>query len=141
MGARVRRVLSPNLFSASAEQTMSQEVELETAEGQTLDSRLARVVSGEDLNIGDDVAVLNESIEFPSCFWDCDFGALSPYEPVRVRYSSRNPGVPYRVEAICLPFVFLKSPDKTHRTIDTRLVQLVRLSGEYARCVRKATGR
>jgi len=99
---------------------------------------VAAVVAGEDLRVGDDVAILHETLEVPSCFWSCDASTLSPHELVRLKYASRDPGVPLRVAAICLPFVFLETPQEKHRTVDLRMVQLVRLAAGYARTVRKS---
>ena len=99
---------------------------------------VAAIVAGEDLRVGDDVAILNETLEVPSCLWTCDAAVLPPHELVRLQYASRDPGVPLRVVALCLPFVFLETPQEQHKTVDLRLVQLVRLSPPYVRAVRKA---
>lgn len=40
--------------------------------------------------------------------------------------------VPLRVRAVCLPYVFVRTPDRKHRTIDTRATKLVRLPERYA---------
>ncbi|AMV19730.1 hypothetical protein [Planctomyces sp. SH-PL14] len=117
---------------------MGRKLEIENEIEPVPATELATTVAGEDLKIGDDVAILNETFETPGWIWDCDINTHSPQEPVRTRYASRDPGVPFRVQAICLPFVFLKSPRKEHRTIDLRMVQLVRVSAAYAKCVRKA---
>lgn len=101
------------------------------------ESTLAASVAGEDLRIGEYVAVLNEVHEFPSFFWDCDATTLSPHEVVRLRYTARDAGTPLRVEAVCLPFVLLRTPTGECRTLDVRLVQLVRLDERYAKLVRK----
>jgi hypothetical protein len=98
---------------------------------------LAATIAGEDLRPGDDVTLLNEVHEFPSFFWDCTAGTLSPHQTVHVQCAARDGGVPLRVKAICLPFVLLKSPTKDHRIIDTRRVQLVRLDRSYAKRARK----
>lgn len=98
---------------------------------------LAAVVAGEDLRIGDDIAILTEIVEIPSCFWGCDSATLSPHELVRLRYTSREPGTPLRVVAICLPFVCTVTPKNQHRLIDLRVVQIARLTEDYARTVRK----
>jgi hypothetical protein len=98
---------------------------------------LAATVAGEDLRVGHDVALLNETFEFPSFLWDCSGPTLRPQDVVRIECRARDAGTPQRVRGICLPFVFLEAPDGGHRTIDLRRVQLVRLDREYARMVRK----
>jgi hypothetical protein len=98
---------------------------------------LAATVSGEDLRVGLDVAVLNETFELPSFMWSCCDVTLDPHELVRLQYQSRDGGTPLRVRAVCLPFVFVEQPDGRHRTIDLRRTQLVRLDRDYARLVRK----
>lgn len=120
---------------------MRRKLEIDNDLAPAPETELATTVAGEDLNIGDDVAILNETFETPGWIWDCDTSTHSPQEPVRTRYASRDPGIPFRVEAICLPFVFLESPRKKYRTIDLRMVQLVRVSAAYAKRVRKALGR
>ena len=103
----------------------------------TIEPTLAASVAGEDLRVGDDVAVLNEIHEFPSFLWDCETARLAPDDVVRIQCAGRDAGMPLRVKAICLPFVFLKTPAGEHRTVDIRTVQLVRLNPRYAKLVRK----
>ena len=98
---------------------------------------LAAVVAGEDLRVGDDIAILTEIIEFPSCLWTCDASTLSPHDLVRLKYTSREPGVPLRVVAVCLPFVCVQTPHDQHRLLDLRVTQIARLTATYARTVRK----
>lgn len=92
---------------------------------------LAESVPPEDLCVGDFVTVLNEIVEYPSFLWDCD-AHVSPHEPVRVQWRAIDAGLPLRIEAVCLPFVFLEAPEGGNRTLDIRGCQLVRLSAEYA---------
>ena len=97
-------------------------------------TKMAASVAPEDLNCGDFVAVLAEVIEFPSFFW---FDTLSSKreEPVRVRFMSSRNGVPQKIDAICLPFVHVKSPFGKCETLDVRQVQLARLKKGYAKTV------
>jgi hypothetical protein len=99
---------------------------------------LAARVAAEDLRVGDDVAILNEIHEVPTWFWPCSDVSLESEGLVRIRTVARGGGTPLRVEAVCLPFVFLKRPDGRPRQVDVRRVQLVRLDRRYARLVRKA---
>lgn len=98
---------------------------------------LAATVAGEDLACGDWVALLNQFVELPSYMW-CDSIALSPHEMVRLKYAPSEAGQPLRIVAICLPFVYAKSPGDMLITIDTRQAQLVRLDRKCARSVWKA---
>jgi hypothetical protein len=101
---------------------------------------VAARVAPEDLRIDDRVAILNQIVESPSWLWSTDCGLQSREEPVRIRFSSFEPGVPYRVKAICLPFVVLKRLQGERRVIDVRRFELVRLSNDFADAV-KSGGR
>jgi hypothetical protein len=102
----------------------------------TDDTTLAASIAPEDLKCGDFVAVLNEVIEFPSFLW-FDVEATRRDELVRVRYIPSRSGMPLKVKAICLPFVFVKSPIGESETVDIRNVQLVRLNKRYGKAVWK----
>ena len=98
---------------------------------------IASTVGPEDLRCGDYVAVLSQIVEVPSFMWD---GALPSErdELVRVRRVPTDDRAPLKIEAICLPFVFVKQPDGTFETIDVRLVTLARLQKSYAKTVWKS---
>lgn len=100
-------------------------------------STVAMTAAPEDLRRGAYVAVLNEVVEFPGCCW-FDLPAQPPEEPVRVRFMSQDSGTPVKVQALCLPFVFVRHPDGWTETLDVRRVQLVRVSRAYARAVWKS---
>jgi hypothetical protein len=103
------------------------------------DTALAASVAPEDLRRGDYVAVLNEIFELPSWLW-CD--SMTPdEEPVRIKYCATDAGMPLKIKAICLPFVFTKSADRQLQTFDVRQVQLVRLDRRYAKTVWKTLRR
>ena len=97
---------------------------------------VAASVAPEDLKIGDFVAVLNEVIEDPSFFW-FDLEATKRDELVRIRYIPSGSGMPLKVKAICLPFVFVKPPIGQSETVDIRKVQLVRLNERYGKAIWK----
>jgi hypothetical protein len=101
---------------------------------------MASNVAPEDLGRGHYVAVLNEVVEFPSCCW-CELPSHPPEEPVRIRIMSFDAGEPLKVQAVCLPFVFVRHADRRLETLDVRRVQLVRLNRGYARAVCKAIRR
>lgn len=100
-------------------------------------SLLAARVAPEDLRRGDFVAVLSEIIELPSFLWS-ETLPRGQDELVRLRRLPTDDRAPLKVEAICLPFIFVKLPCGTHETIDVRLASLARLEKDYARTVWKA---
>ncbi|MFV0445862.1 MAG: hypothetical protein ACK5Q5_19975 [Planctomycetaceae bacterium] len=110
---------------------------MKTSSRQAPPPSLAATVAPEDLRLGDLIALLNETWEWPSFMWRMDSAALPPDEPVRVRARSRSAGLPLKVEAICLPFVFTEDPYRQFRTLDIRQVEIVRLEQRYARMVWK----
>ena len=98
---------------------------------------VAARVAGEDIALGDFVAVTSEVIEFPSWFWSCSSATLDPNEPVRVQFLSFDAGQPYKVIGVCLPFVYGKSHCGEVVVMDTRRRRLVRLDRTCARAVWK----
>jgi hypothetical protein len=102
------------------------------------EASLAATVAGDDLAIGQYVAVLSEIREYLSIFWeDYGGGRFSPQETVRIPFTPTTAGEPLKVEAICLPFVFVKSANGDHRSLDLRMVRLARLDTAYAKFVLK----
>ncbi len=102
-----------------------------------LEPRAAATVAGEDLACGDYIAILNETVDLPSFLWDACGASLSPHELVRVKVIPGNAGHPLKVIAICLPFVYAKTPSGKTATIDTRRTQLVRLDRQCAKAIWK----
>ncbi len=99
----------------------------------TYPTKLAARVAGEDIQPGDFVTVLIETIEMPSYLW-CGWGApLAADEPVRIHYAPSDAGQPYRVITACLPFVYVKQPQGDIHCFDTRQVELVRLDPDSGR--------
>jgi hypothetical protein len=96
------------------------------------ETSLAASLAAEDVACGDYVAILSEVCELPSCFWCSDATMLPPDEPVRIRFLSHDGGTPLKVKAVCLPFVFVKSPSGTFQTLDVRRQQLAKLDRKYA---------
>lgn len=101
------------------------------------DGLVSRSLAAEDLAQGDYVGILSEIVEWPSFFWHCDAQLLPPGELVRLQCRTSDGGTPLKVKAICLPFVFVKSPAGEHRILDVRRHRLVRLSSDYAGLVWK----
>ncbi len=99
---------------------------------------LAATVAGDDLGVGQYVALLSEVKEYLSIFWDdCAGSGLSPRETVRIPFMPTSAGEPLKIEAICLPFVFVRTPSGDHRSLDIRMVRLARLDAAYAKFVLK----
>ena len=94
-------------------------------------------VAGEDIKRGDYVTVLSEILELPSFLWGCSNTTLPADEPVRSRYLPRDAGQPFKVIAVCLPFVYAKCPQGKLITFDTRRQQLVRLDAKTGRSLWK----
>jgi hypothetical protein len=105
------------------------------------ETELAATVAPEDLRCGDFVAVLSVIHEYPSFLWCCDSAMLARNEPVRVQYTNANGATLLKIKRLCLPFVFVKEPAGTYRTMDIRHCRLVRLSPKYARQVWKTLRR
>jgi hypothetical protein len=102
---------------------------------------LAASIAPEDLRCGDYVAVLSVIYEYPSFLWCCDSVVLPRNEPVRLQFTGAGDAGLLKIKALCLPFVFVKEPVGTYRTVDIRLCRLVRLSPKYARRVWKTLRR
>ena len=99
---------------------------------------LAASVAPEDLQRGDYVAVASVIHEFPSFFWCCDAEGVSPDEVVRIQTLPPDAGSPLRIKAVCLPFVFVKSPHGEVQSMDVRQIRFVRLRRRYAKTAWKA---
>ena len=99
-------------------------------------SSIAALIAPEDLRRGDFVAVLSEVIELPTFLWN-DALPSGRGELVRLRRLPTEDRAPLKIKAICLPFVFVKSPSGQHQTLDVRLATLVRLEKDYAKTVWK----
>jgi hypothetical protein len=110
---------------------------MKTESTSRIEMTMAATVAGEDLACGDYVSLLNETVEFPSFLWDSCGAGLSPQELVRLKVIPANAGHPHRVIAICLPFVYVRTPSGEIATIDARRTQLVRLDRKCAKAIWK----
>jgi hypothetical protein len=110
---------------------------MKTQETTNHETQVARSLAAEDLRRGDFVSILHETVEYPSFWWSCDPQLWPPSEPVRMQCHTGDCGLPLKVKAICLPFIFVKKPCGQHRTLDIRRHRVVRLSPDYARPVWK----
>ena len=105
---------------------------MKTIENIRQDCELAKTLAAEDIRRGDVVAILDMIYEYPSFLWSTDCSMLPPGEPICIRFHADNFGRPLKVQAICLPYVLVKTPRNECHTIDVRRCRLVRLSDSYA---------
>ena len=80
---------------------------------------VGRSVAPDDLRCGDFVSILSEIAEYPSFLWCHDSQLLAPNEPVRIQWRPDDGGMPLKIKAICLPYVFAKAPTGHRRILDT----------------------
>lgn len=83
------------------------------------------------------IAVLNHMIELPSFLWCCSSSLLPHDELVQLRMMSRDPGKPFKVTSVCLPFVYARDINDKLVAFDTRQHQLVRLDSKVGRTIWK----
>lgn len=91
---------------------------------------VARPLAPEDIAPGDYVCVLSQTYEwFPFC-------CASEYGRVQVQRVTLVPNEtepPVLVEAVSLPFVFVRESKGKRRMLDARRVRLARVSGAFGR--------
>ncbi len=110
--------------------------EIHTANASTC---VASCLSAEDIRVGDYLALLTVTYEYPSFLWcGIDTMVLPPREAVFVEFRPLPYDMPLRVKSICLPFVFAKSPTGNHQVIDVRQHRLAKVDSEFAADVWKA---
>lgn len=102
-----------------------------------LPTAVAARVAAEDIQPHDFVAVLNQVYELPPFLW-CGSGTVAAIEePIRLCFMTSDPGVPFKVMNVCLPFVYAKDDCGKQAVFDIRRHQLVRLESKVARKVWK----
>ena len=101
-------------------------------------TRVAKSVAPEDLQVGDYVAFLSLTYQYPSFLWYC--GLEASEDIVRLTFlPTENAGKPYKIKAICLPFIVVRSSSNKTDTIDVRQCQLAKLDARYANAAWKRT--
>jgi hypothetical protein len=98
---------------------------------------VATRMAPEDIQPKDMVAELYQIVELPSFLWSCSDSLLPADELVRIRYLPSEPGKPFKVTAVCLPFVYTRDTGDKLVIFDTRQQQLVRLDRKIARKIWK----
>src|SRR5262245_31309621 len=92
---------------------------------------VAATVAGEDVHCGDYVTVMNETCDVPSYMWDQ--AMLPAGELVRLKLIPSEAGVPLKVFAVCLPFVYARTTTDDVCMLDLRRQQIVRLDRSAAK--------
>lgn len=97
--------------------------------------KVARPLAPEDVREGMYVSVLRGIAEVPAGFM-CE-ASSSPGRMVRFEYVPEEAD-PLEVEAICLPYVLVRTVAGRAETLDVRRCRLARLPRGYARRAREA---
>ncbi len=91
---------------------------------------LATSIAGEDVYEGDFVTVTQRTIEVPSYLWDSGDSWLRTEQLVRLRLIPQDAGIPLKVIAICLPFVYARRPNSTIQVVDLRREEVSKLEAD-----------
>ena len=100
--------------------------------------QIAKQLAPEDIQVGDYVALLEITYQYPSFSWDADPVTLPPHEPICIKWESHAGGFPSKVKAVCLPFVLLRSATGEIFSLDVRHARLARVDCKYARVAWRA---
>lgn len=100
---------------------------------------VSRRLGAEDIQIGSYIAVVQQVSELVSFLWVGDTSPEGREQPVFYRHTPSNSGEPYRVLAICLPFVFTEDLSGEAATVDLRQCEVSQLTTGYVEAVRKKT--
>ena len=103
----------------------------------TAQSTAAKLLHPEDISVGDDVTLAIESYDYPSFVWCMtDPAIMPPDQTIRLSFIPSEVSKPFKVVAVCLPFVLCEKVDGKFRTFDVRKVQLMRLAPGFAEAAR-----
>ncbi len=102
------------------------------------ETNIARTLAPEDIRPGSYVAALHLIEEIMPCVWAIDDVDYRKVQPIRVRCLPYENQEPMKVKAVCLPFVMVKLPDGSHRSLDVRQHQLAEISRAYGKASFKA---
>ncbi len=94
--------------------------------------KVAKQLRADDIRVGEYVAVLCETYEWPAVFCSGVFDAPTVHRATLVPNHTEDP---VRIEAVCVPFVFVVDTAGKHRVLDLRRVRLARVSGGFGRAV------
>lgn len=99
---------------------------------------LAMPLAPEDVIPESYIAVHTMMKELPLWYLDSDELKYSSDRPRRIKRVPGNAGRPFKVKAVCLPYVYALAPDGEPHTLDLRQCRLVRLDDQYGRMVFQA---
>lgn len=100
-------------------------------------SAAAKLLHPEDVSAGDDVALAIQSYDYPSFIWSMVDPTTMPLdETIRLSFVPQETSKPFKVIAVCLPFVLCEKVDGKHETFDVRNVKLMRLAPDFAEAAR-----
>jgi hypothetical protein len=99
---------------------------------------LAKSLAPEEVCVGDFVAPLYITTQWPSFYWGCNLWNVPPDELMRIRSIPSQEDTPYKVQSVCVPFVLVKTATGESKTLDLRTCQLARLDAAFARQAWKA---
>jgi hypothetical protein len=97
----------------------------------------SKVLAPEDISPGDYIAPLSNTVEFLDLYRDCRTG---PPEVCRLSVTACA-FTPYKVTAVCLPFVLVEDAKGDGATLDVRRCTLARLDEDFAQAAMKKTRR
>ncbi|MFG0260719.1 MAG: hypothetical protein ACF8LK_10250 [Phycisphaerales bacterium JB041] len=97
--------------------------------------RVVRQVRADDVRVGDYVVVMHESYDFMACGFGADNVRVQ-----RVTVLPNSTEAPVRIEAVCVPFLMVRSARGECSMIDMRRVQLATVAGRFGRAVFAAMG-
>ncbi|MCG8511391.1 MAG: hypothetical protein MI741_19425 [Rhodospirillales bacterium] len=106
-----------------------------TQEAQIEQQQAVRPVAPEDVAVGDHVVVTETTFQFigPCEAWS----ASRDVEPYRVRIMPFDAGWPYRVIAVCVPFVMVEDIDGDISHLDLRRQNVAKVPPSYTKAVIK----
>ncbi len=91
--------------------------------------KTSQSVGPEDVRVGDYLTTTRVTVEFlPDV---CDPYRGRTVEPMRCDIMPWCAGTPMRVEAVCVPFVYVRTPSGDREAIDLRRYSVVRLAPTY----------
>jgi hypothetical protein len=106
-------------------------------QGSATQSMVARLLHPEDISVGDNVALAIQSYDYPSfCWYMADPAIMPPDQTIRLSFVPQDRSKPFKVIAVCLPFVLCEKVDGKFQTFDVRTVQLMRLEPGFAEAAR-----
>ena len=112
---------------------MSLATQQSETEAVTEQSAAAKLLHPEDIRVGDEVTPAIWSYDYPSFFWCmADPAIMPPDETIRLSFVPSETSKPFKVKAVCLPFVLCEKVDGKFTTFDVRKVKLMRLAAEFA---------